>query len=125
MFLDETHFDSRLCAFKKGRGRLHPPMDLILCTFYPLLPESSGPVTVTGVVEHSFSEEGTSVSQIREGSQQQCILALSFWRRGETELLLVDILTGWACGSRCWISCHACAASYRCRQAKKGNQKSC
>jgi len=80
MFLNETPFDSSLCALKKLCGWLHPPRDLILRTSHPLLPESSGPVTVTGGAENSYSREGTSASWIRDGSQQQCILSLSFWR---------------------------------------------
>lgn len=59
------------------------------------------------VLLSSFSKERTSVSQTREGSQQQCTLAVGFRRREGTELFHVDILTSWACGSRRWI-CMCC-----------------
>lgn len=60
------------------------------------------------VLLSTFSKERTSVSQTREGSQQQCTLAVGFRRREGTELFHMDILTSWACGSRRWISLYMC-----------------
>lgn len=97
-------------------------MDFILYTPYPLMLQSCGPLLSQVLLSIFLRRVHISVPNQR---QRPRAVFLGFWRRGTIELFLVDILTGWACGSRCWISCWTSAASYRCGQAKKSNWKSC
>lgn len=91
---------------------------------YPLAPSAAvcGPLLSQVLLSIFLRSVHISVPNQR---QKPRALFHGFCRRGKIELFLVDILIRWACGSSCWISCQACAASYRCRQAWKSNWKSC